>query len=133
MITFMIKTGQPRQNHRLPDGVGTNGVFTKGPQILYILSDVVTLDHILTYFAACLAGAAKTGQPRQKHAAPAGLRAICQTRGELEHRTPTPSPHTKSFPTKSPRVEVSGKPPIKLYGHENSHPLELRVRLSQAR
>ena len=44
-----------------------------------------------------------------------------------------PSPPTKSFPTKSPRVEVSGKPPIKLYGHENSHPLELRVWLSQTR
>ena len=43
----------------------------------------------------------------------------------------TPSPPTKSFPTKSPRVEVSGRPPIKLYRHENSHPLELRVCLSQ--
>ena len=43
----------------------------------------------------------------------------------------TPSPSTKSFPTKSPRVEISGRPPIKSYGHENSNPLELRVRLSQ--
>ena len=43
----------------------------------------------------------------------------------------TPSPPTESFPTKSPRVEVSGRPPIELYGHENSHPLELRVCLSQ--
>ena len=42
-----------------------------------------------------------------------------------------PSPPTKSFPTKSPRVELSGRHPIKLYGHENSHPLELRVCLSQ--
>ena len=36
----------------------------------------------------------------------------------------TPSPPTKSFPTKSPRVELSGRLPIKLYGHGNSHPLE---------
>ena len=42
-----------------------------------------------------------------------------------------PSPPTKSFPAKSPRVELSGRLPIKLYGHENSHPLELRVCLSQ--
>ena len=32
----------------------------------------------------------------------------------------TPSPPTKSFPTKSPRVEHSGRLPIKLHGHENS-------------
>ena len=44
----------------------------------------------------------------------------------------TPSPQTKSFPTKSPWVKLSGRPPIKLYGHENSHPLELRVCLGQA-
>ena len=43
----------------------------------------------------------------------------------------TPSPPTKSFPTKGPRVELSGRPPIKFNGHENSHPLELRVCLSQ--
>ena len=43
----------------------------------------------------------------------------------------TPSPPTKSFPTKSPRVELSRRPPIKCYGHEKSHPLELRVCLSQ--
>ena len=43
----------------------------------------------------------------------------------------TPSPPTRSFPTESPRVELSGRLPIKLYGHENSHPLELRVCLSQ--
>ena len=43
----------------------------------------------------------------------------------------TPSPPTKSFPTKSPRVELSGRLPIKFDGHENSHPLELRVCLSQ--
>ena len=43
----------------------------------------------------------------------------------------TPSPPTKSFPTKSPRVKLSGRPPMKLYGHGNSHPLELRVCLSQ--
>ena len=45
--------------------------------------------------------------------------------------TYTPSPPTKSFPTKSPPVELSGRLPTKLYGHENSHPLELRVCLSQ--
>ena len=41
----------------------------------------------------------------------------------------TPGPPTKSFPTKSqsPWVKLSERLPIKLYGHENSHPLELRV------
>ena len=43
----------------------------------------------------------------------------------------TPSPPTKSFPTKSPRVKLSGRLPIELYGHENFHPLDLRVCLSQ--
>ena len=43
----------------------------------------------------------------------------------------TPSPPTKSFPIKSPWVKLSGRPPIKFDGHENSHPLELRVCLSQ--
>ena len=43
----------------------------------------------------------------------------------------TPSPPTKSFPTKSPRVELYRRLPIKFNGHENSHPLELRVCLSQ--
>ena len=47
------------------------------------------------------------------------------------HSMNTPSPPTKSFPTKSPRVKLSGRLPIKLYGRENSHPLELRVCLSQ--
>ena len=42
----------------------------------------------------------------------------------------TPSPPIKSFPTKSP-CKVSRRLPIKLYGHENSHPLESRVCLSQ--
>ena len=42
-----------------------------------------------------------------------------------------PSPPTKSFPTKGPRVELSGRLPIKFNGHENFHPLELRVCLSQ--
>ena len=37
----------------------------------------------------------------------------------------------KSFPTKSPWGKLSGRCPVKLYGHENSHPLELRVCLSQ--
>ena len=39
-----------------------------------------------------------------------------------DKRQSTPSPPTKSFPTKSPRVELSGRLPMKLYGHENSHP-----------
>ena len=43
----------------------------------------------------------------------------------------TPNPPTKSFPTKSPRVKLSGRPPIRFNGHEKSHPLELRVCLSQ--
>ena len=43
----------------------------------------------------------------------------------------TPSPPTKSFPTKSPWVKLSGRLPIKFDGHENSHPLELRVCSSQ--
>ena len=43
----------------------------------------------------------------------------------------TPCPPTKSFPTKSPRVELSGRLPMKLYGHENYLPLELRVCLGQ--
>ena len=40
-------------------------------------------------------------------------------------------PPTKSFPTKSPRVKLSWRPPINLYGHGNSHPLELKVCLSR--
>ena len=36
---------------------------------------------------------------------------------------PTPGPPTKSFPTKSPRVKLSGRPPVRFHGHENSHPL----------
>ena len=35
----------------------------------------------------------------------------------------TPSPPTKSFPTTSPRVKLSGRPPVKFNGHENFHPL----------
>ena len=34
----------------------------------------------------------------------------------------TPSPPTKSFPTTSPRVKLSGRLPIEFDGHENSHP-----------
>ena len=52
--------------------------------------------------------------------------------GKVRISESTPSPPTKSFPTKSPRVKLSGRLPIQLYGHENSHPLELRVCLSQA-
>ena len=43
----------------------------------------------------------------------------------------TPNPPTKSFPTESPRVELSGRLPKELYGYDSSHPLELRVCLSQ--
>ena len=45
--------------------------------------------------------------------------------------THTPSPPIKSFPTKSPRVELSGRLPKEFNGHEDPHPLELRVCLSQ--
>ena len=34
----------------------------------------------------------------------------------------SPSPPIKSFPIKSPSVKLSGRPAIKFYGHENSHP-----------
>ena len=55
------------------------------------------------------------------------------SRGPAGRRRPpdTPSPPTKSFPTKSPRVELSGRLPIKSYGYENSQPLELRISLSK--
>ena len=43
----------------------------------------------------------------------------------------TPSPPRESFPTKSPRVELSGRLPIQFNGLDNFHPLELRVCLSQ--
>ena len=49
----------------------------------------------------------------------------------VPQRVTTPSPPTKSFPTKSPRVELYRRLPIKFNGHENSHPLKLRVCLSQ--
>ena len=42
----------------------------------------------------------------------------------------TPSPPIKT-PFESPWVKLSGRPPIQIYGHENSHPLDLRVCLSQ--
>ena len=48
-----------------------------------------------------------------------------------KRRLYTPSPPTKSFPTKSPRVKLSGRLPIEFNRHENSHPLELRVCLNQ--
>ena len=41
-------------NHWLPDGVGTNGVFTEGPHIRYSLQyDVYMLRHIWLDFAKC--------------------------------------------------------------------------------
>ena len=49
---------------------------------------------------------------------------ICVPKARIVFAGNTPSPPTKSFPTKSPRVELSGRLPINLYGHENSHPLE---------
>ena len=51
--------------------------------------------------------------------------------GVARARRSSPSPPIKSFPTKSPRVELSGRPPRQLYGYDSSHPLELRVCLSQ--
>ena len=57
------------------------------------------------------------------------LAAFLSLQGRLEGRTP--GPPTKSFPTKGPRVELSGRLPIQLYGYDSSHPLELRVCLSQ--
>ena len=47
------------------------------------------------------------------------------------HSMRMPSPPIKSFPTKSPRVELSGRLHIKFNGHEHSHPLEFRVCLSR--
>ena len=41
----------------------------------------------------------------------------------VSHYIPwTPSPPIKSFPIKSSWVKPSGRLPIKLIGHENSHP-----------
>ena len=48
--------------------------------------------------------------------------------GDSNH---TPSPPIKRFPTKSPWVKLSGRLPVQLYGYDMSHPLELRVCLSQ--
>ena len=39
--------------------------------------------------------------------------------------TYTPSPPTKTFPIKSPRVELSGILPIKFNGHGNSPPFRI--------
>ena len=68
------------------------------------------------------------GSPSQEHI---GGESAREAQHVLYRTQSTPSPPTKSFPIKSPRVELSGRLPIKLYGHENSHPLELRVCLSQ--
>ena len=40
-------------NHRPPDGVATNGVFTEGPQAPYILLCVALRAHVLLYVAEC--------------------------------------------------------------------------------
>ena len=34
----------------------------------------------------------------------------------------TPNPPIKSFPIKGPWVKLSGRPPIKVHGHDNSNP-----------
>ena len=39
----------------------------------------------------------------------------------------TSSPHSKTFPTRSPWVKLSGRLPIQLHGYDSSHPLELSV------
>ena len=39
------------QSHWLPDGVGTNGVFTEGPQIQYCLSYLALNAHVLPHCA----------------------------------------------------------------------------------
>ena len=53
------------------------------------------------------------------------------TVGVPESSHDAPSPPIKSCPIKSPCVKLSGRPPMKFNGHENSHPLEFRVCLSQ--
>ena len=51
---------------------------------------------------------------------------ISQTRLKGQNMASTPSPPTKSFPTKSPWVKLSGRPPLKFNVHENSHPLKIK-------
>ena len=76
---------------------------------------------------------------RERSRSPAFLNSGCPLMAlvdilmELSHLGDrhTPSPPTKSFPTKSPWVKLSGRLPIQLYGYDSSHPLELRVCLSK--
>ena len=44
------------------------------------------------------------------------------TQHHIIHTTRRRTGDTKSFPTKSPRVELSGRLPIRFHGHENSTP-----------
>ena len=86
---------------------------------IYIYIYIYICIHILCYIRClCLRSGLRDGSPQSPGAA-------------RHHPLATPGPPTKSFPTKSPRVELSGRPPIRFNGHENSHPLELRVCLSR--
>ena len=40
-------------SHRLPDGVGTNGFFTEGSQIPYMLLYVALSANVLPYVVTC--------------------------------------------------------------------------------
>ena len=55
----------------------------------------------------------------------------CQSLGRNNKHEILQTDRTNSCSIKSPRVTLSGRPPINFYGHENSHPWELRVCLSQ--
>ena len=85
---------------------------------LYVYKYVYIYIYIYIYIYTCIPVLGTDGMP-----GPQLLRAF----GPIT----MPSPPTKSFPTKSPRVELSGRLPITVHGHESSHPLELRVCLSR--
>ena len=42
IIVIIVYGNTDVQSHRLPDGVGTNGIFTERPQVPYVLSYVAT-------------------------------------------------------------------------------------------
>ena len=88
---------------------------------------------LLCCYALCLEHNARPSLSGGSHTRGLETRVLgtwgCQ--GRIRCEESTPSPPTQSFPTKSPRVEISCRLPIRLYGHEDSHPLELRVCLSQ--
>ena len=54
-IYICIHYIQPAAYRRLPDGVGTNGVFTEGPQIAYILSCLALNAHVLPHVVSHVA------------------------------------------------------------------------------